>query len=66
MKLTTEERTAVKRFAEQQGRQWKACLRQMWELGSYWGSDTNVPVLQSLRNRIGPSGLAKVRPIDYA
>jgi hypothetical protein len=65
MKLTEEQRQAVRAFAGQQGRQWKAALRQMWEGGNYWGTATNVPVLQQLRNTIGPSGLVDLRPIDW-
>jgi hypothetical protein len=64
MKLTTSEKQALKLFAAQQGRQWKAALRQMWETGHYWGTDSKVSILQSLRNRIGPAGLDRVRPID--
>lgn len=64
--LTPHERDALARFACQQGRQWKAALRDMWMNGSYWGTETNAPMLQFLRNsaRFGPAGLVAIRPAD--
>jgi len=68
MDLTNEQKTALRKFAAQQGRQWKACLRDMWMSGNYWGTDTDSSTLQQLRNSasFGPRGLIKVRPADYA
>lgn len=65
--LTNDEKKALRDFADQQGRQWKACLRDMWMSGSYWGTKTNSQLLQHLRNAsyFGPAGLIKVRPQDY-
>ncbi len=62
-RVTDREKRALRLFAAQQGRQWRACLRQMWETGNYWGTATDATVLQGLRNRIGfgPTGLAAFR-----
>jgi hypothetical protein len=43
------------------GRRWRAALDHAWQTGRYTGiHKDHVPTLQSLRNRIGPSGLARI------
>jgi hypothetical protein len=64
--LDQEEREALKQFATQQGRQWRIVLQQMWMSGNYWGTDTNAPALQRVRNKIGPSGIYNIRPHHLA
>ncbi|WP_371411696.1 hypothetical protein, partial [Paracoccus sp. SY] len=53
--LTVEEREALRAFAAEHGRCWKAELRQQWMNASA------SPVLHSLRNRLGPSWLVRFR-----
>lgn len=64
--LADEQLAALRDFAAQQGRQWKSVLRYMWETGRYYGTATNSALLQQVRNKIGPSGLAGIRPADLA
>lgn len=65
--LTTAERNALLRVKKREGQRWKASLRQAWEAGTLArlvGITGPVEVLQRLRTKIGPSGLAKVRLND--
>ena len=66
MKLEPSEKVSLRRFAQQQGKQWRLVLQQMWESGTYWGTETDRQILQALRNRIGPTGLHRIRPKDLA
>ena len=58
IKLTDAEMYELRGFAKCYGRNWKAELRKRWEHANC------TPVLQHLRNRIGPSGLAAIRQCD--
>ena len=53
--LTVEEREALRAFAAEQGRCWKAELRKQWMNASA------SPLLHGLRNRLGPSWLVRFR-----
>lgn len=53
--LTAEEWTALRAFATEHGRCWKAELRKQWMNASA------IPVLHGLRNRLGPSWLDRFR-----
>jgi hypothetical protein len=53
--LTAEEREALRIFATEHGRCWKAALRKQWMNASA------SPVLHRLRNRLGPSWLVRFR-----
>ena len=55
MDLTIEEKDALLRYAREHGKQWKYKLRQAWLNGQPGGT------LLRLRNKIGPSGLDKVK-----
>jgi hypothetical protein len=62
--LTTEEQAALRAWAAEQGRTWKAALRDAWETGNYGGSEHDAE-LQRIRNKLGPSWLVKYRlPVD--
>jgi hypothetical protein len=62
--LTIDEQAALRAWANEEGRTWKAALRLAWETGNYGGSDHDAD-LQRIRNRLGPSWLAKYRlPVD--
>ena len=50
--MTKEIREQVKKFSEQNGPRWKSILVQAWE--------RNEPMLQNVRNILGPSGLYKI------
>jgi hypothetical protein len=58
---TADEQAALRAWAGEHGRKWKAALRLAWETGNYGGSDHDA-ALQQLRNRLGPSWLTKHRP----
>ena len=58
--LTPEEQTAIRAWAGDEGRRWKAALRHAWETGNYRGSPHDA-VLQRIRNRLGPSWLVNYR-----
>lgn len=56
--LSAGELEALKKYAQEHGRCWRADLRREWmtESGSPY------PVLRELRNKVGPSGLHRIRP----
>lgn len=54
-KLTEHELTALRAFKNANGRTWKAKLESVWQTGC------DSQPLQSVRNKIGGSGLAKIR-----
>lgn len=60
--ITATELAALRRYAAEYGRTWKQHLRRTWEKGTedraLHGMYTSV--LRGLRNRIGPSGLARI------
>jgi hypothetical protein len=56
--ITVEELTVLRSFAARYGRNWKAHLRWQWEHG-YDDYQENAATLRSLRNRLGPSWLAR-------
>lgn len=61
--LATAERNALLNVRKVAGRRWKSALRQAWADGTLSrlvGMTGPVDVLQRLRTKIGPSGLAKV------
>jgi hypothetical protein len=58
--LTANEHAALRAWAGEHSPKWKAALRLAWETGDYRGSDHDA-ALQQLRNRLGPSWLAKHR-----
>lgn len=62
--LTAQERRALALVQKVAGRRWKASLRKAWEGGTLAclvGMTGPVDVLQRLRGKLGPAGLAKVR-----
>ncbi len=62
--LTATERAALIRARKASGRRWKAALRDAWQNGTLArlvGMTGPVEVLERLRTKLGPSGLAKVR-----
>jgi hypothetical protein len=49
-------------FATNAGRTWRSRLRKIWESGRYDGFDPeSAQVFQSIRNKVGPSGLDRIR-----
>lgn len=48
-------KAAIAEYAHENGRRWKSRLAIDWENGNCSG------VLQEVRNKLGPSGLAKIR-----
>jgi hypothetical protein len=63
-KIEPDEEAAIKRLAKRWGRLWKAQLRYAWESGRYGligVDDIDESALQRLRNRVGPSGLLKIK-----
>ena len=63
-RLTEEHMAALKRFKSWHGRTWKMRLRAAWEAGTLAKvapRPDDVPLLQQVRNIIGPSGLAAVK-----
>ena len=61
MNPTAEQIDALKRFAAQQGRTWKAELNHAWTSGHYPLPTffNDVASLQQIRNQFGPSWLVK-------
>lgn len=58
--VTPEMRTVLQRYKIENGRGWKAMLREAW----LTGHDANHPdgaVLREIRNKLGPSWLMKVK-----
>lgn len=55
--LEREEWLALESFANSHGRTWRAQLRDMWMSGA----DSSRPMARTWRNKIGPSGLDKIR-----
>lgn len=57
------ELAALKRFAKDQGPRWKEWLRKAWEGGTLGrvAAAEDVPLLQAVRNKLGPSGLAALK-----
>ena len=58
--VTAHELTTLRRYADRNGRSWKACLRADWETACADIHDLNErATLQTLRNAssFGPSGL---------
>ena len=58
--LTADEHAALRAWANEHGRNWKAALRLAWETGGDDGSESDA-ALQRLRNRLGPRWLTKYR-----
>ncbi len=56
--ITVEELTVLRNFARHYGRNWKAHLRWQWE-HDYDTYQPHAATLRSLRNRLGPSWLAR-------
>lgn len=54
--ISVETFVAIRDFAEEHGRNWRADLRALWDSGKDEGP------LRSARNAIGPSRLSKVFP----
>jgi len=50
---TLEQLRAIREYAETHGRMWKAHLRSEWETGQ------TEPLLQQVRNQLGPGWLNK-------
>ena len=62
--LSNDERAALRAFRAQQGRQYKLVLGSMWLHNSWYGTNTNVPVLGQLCDRLGVLGIGKLRLIN--
>lgn len=58
--LSAEELAALRAWAAEHGRTWKAALRLAWENGRYGGSEHDAE-LQSIRNRLGADWLARYK-----
>jgi hypothetical protein len=57
---TSEQLAALRDFAAEWGRQWKAELRSVWETGNYSYRDQDIaPALQQVRNQFGPAWLKR-------
>lgn len=63
--LTNDQLQALRSYAKQYGRYWKASLRESWMNGDYSGFQGEPAYLQQVRNTFGPSWLARfVLPKD--
>lgn len=65
--LTERQKDALRRFKFGHGRTWKACLRQSWERGTWFGVPyEDISYLQCLRTSagFGPRGLIALRSAD--
>lgn len=60
VELTPEQHQALLNFARRTGRNWRAALRRLWELGVDWKQEEG-PYLRQIRNLVGPSGLDKLK-----
>lgn len=62
--MTAAQRAALLSFAKNEGRTWKATLRNAWRTGRYPAHVTadidTSSLLQQIRNRLGPSWLDRV------
>lgn len=56
--ISGEESSVLRDYARRYGRNWKAHLRWQWEHG-YDEYQPNAATLRALRNRLGPSWLAR-------
>jgi hypothetical protein len=61
--LTEVQRTALKAFADANGRHWKRHLSDAWMTGAYPGN-ADSGTLQQLRNTRGPSWLVWFNPSE--
>ncbi|WP_419639232.1 hypothetical protein [Thiolapillus sp.] len=63
MNITNEQKKAINRAKELFGQEWKNEIAKAWRTGVYrWGLDSNeIAELQRLRNKIGNSGLDKIK-----
>lgn len=59
--LEPRHKRALREYSAIYGRRWKARLLTDWERGLPYHAD-----LIDLRNRIGPSGLLRLRPADIS
>lgn len=60
--LTSYEMQLLGIYAKQEGRNWRSRLRLLWERGTYDGFDRDsIAVFQTIRNKIGPSGLDRIK-----
>jgi hypothetical protein len=57
MKITTEQKAALNKFKNANGRNWKSCLMTEWQSGRYSCPKSDTHLLQQIRNTVGPSGL---------
>jgi hypothetical protein len=66
--LNALQKSALRTVATEEGRNWKARLRTMWEKAEYPGYEQFASTLQYLRNAryFGPKGLIKVRTDDFS
>jgi hypothetical protein len=63
--LTIADCRALLDFIASNGLHWRNELQIAWETGHYYGIDSeHVEALQDLRNRVGPSCLAKITMLD--
>lgn len=60
MNLTQEQLDRLRAFKKEHGRCWKGQLRALWMTGMD-ASEPEGHLLRQIRNRIGPSGLDKVK-----
>jgi hypothetical protein len=63
-RLTDEHMAALRQWAKRQGSTWRLKLRHAWECGTLTNhtSAADAELLQQVRDIIGPSGLAAVKP----
>lgn len=62
--LTEDEKNVLAAFAKYHGRTWKADLRTVWMNSTEFHESRNGSILRAMRNKIGPSGLAKIKTRD--
>ena len=60
MKLSSEQESALIRFAATHGRTWKSQLNDMWMIAAY-GGHPDTHLLQQVRNQLGPSWLVNYK-----
>ena len=60
--LDVHQVAALIRWKAIRGRTWKRELLQAWETGRYgFAGEPDTCLLQQVRNKIGPSGLSRIR-----
>ena len=61
--LTSEQKSALKAFADRNGRSWKSRLCDLWMNGRDW-REPEASLLRQIRNAIGSAGLHALTKAD--